>query len=242
MSADNTKIYKLSSVVDNFLVENDLNNSWFPKMLVWAMRGLREISLDTFQQAQSDHFPITGTKTVVLPAGFVDFIIISGYHNGRCDTWCVNSDLDILPRSLGPTASQDGFSEVGYWLHGCDVFSYGKPRYSRDSFKVHDTGGVKILTMDVSTRVPEIYLEWVGDGINLCSETIIHPYLYDWLTKYMEYQYEEKSNKLATLSSIDRKLEMLHYAEKRLRSRTSNLDPETLISLARQYTTLANKV
>lgn len=242
MSANNTKIYTLSALVDNFIIENDLSNTWFPKALVWAMRGLREISLDTFQQAQSDHFPITNTNTVVLPGGFVDFVVISGYHNGRCDTWCVNSDLDILPRALGPTAPQDGYSEVGYWLYGCNIFSYGKPRYKRDNFKVKDIGGVKILTMDISTRVPEIYLEWVGDGLNLCGESIIHPYLYDWLTKYMEHKYEEKNNPKATESSIFRKSEDLFYAEKRLRARTSDLDPQSLINLAREYTTLANKL
>lgn len=241
MSADNTKLYKLSSVVDNFLIENDLSNSWFNKSLVWAMRGIREISLDTFQQAQSDHFPITNTNTVILPPGFVDFVIISGYNNGRCDTWCVQSDLDLLPRALGPTASQDGFSEVGYWLQGCNVFSYGKPIYTRDRFKVVDTGGVKILKMDISTRVPEIYLEWVGDGINLCGETIIHPYVYDYLIKYIEEQYEDKNNPKATEASKLRKQQDRYFAEKRLRARTSNLDFNTLVNIANYYTTLANK-
>lgn len=242
--SETTEYYKLASVVDNFLIENDLPNGYFNKCLLWAIRGLREIRLDTWQDATTKLLPVTDKGTVILPSDFVDWAIVSAYHNGRIETIGINSDLDALPRAKGPTASPD-YAEVGYYLSNFSngaIFSYGFALSTKGRFRVVDHGTCKVLTIDYPGRFPEIYLEYITDGFNPCGETIIHPYLYDYLIKYMDSKYEEKNNPKATEASIFRKSQDVFFAEKRVRARTNNLDPQTLINLARQHTTLALKL
>lgn len=236
MSADNQQYYKLASVVDNFLIENDLGSGWFAKGLVWAIRGLRELSLDSFQDAKTALLDVTDRNSVVLPPGFVDWAVVSSYGS-RPITLAVNGDISLIPPFEEIMDAQRATREQGYYLanfEGGRIFSYGAGSYTRGNFKVHDNGDCKMLLMDCP-RYSRIYLEYITDGFDPCGETIIHPYIYDYLMKYMESQYEDKNNPKATESSKYRKGEDLFYAEKRVRARRNNLDPQTLLNMTRQY-------
>ena len=242
MSTDNTQHYKLASVVDNFLIENDLGSGWFSKGLVWAIRGLRELSLDTFQDAKTALLDVSDRNSVVLPSGFVDWVTISSYGN-RPVTLATNTDIPLVPPFEEIVDAQRATSEYGYYLANFDggqIFSYGMGKYSRGNFRVHDNGDCKMLLMDCP-RFSRIYLEFITDGFDPCGETIIHPYMYDYLMKYMEHKYEEKNNPKANESSIFRKSEDVFYAEKRIRARRNNLDPQTLLNMTRQYTVFGIK-
>jgi hypothetical protein len=254
--SDNSKFYKLASVVDNYLIESDLPSGWFGKCLVWAIRGLRESKLDTWNDISTRVLDVNDRGSVVLPNDFVDWAVVSAYSNGRLQTLGINNEISTLPKNhtaaASPTAPtqfaethQPQYHESGYYLtnfHNGAIFSYGLALSSQGRFRVHDTGTCKELLMDLPGRVNEIYLEYITDGFDPCGETYIHPYLYDYLMKYMDLKYEEKNNPKATEASIFRKSEDLFYAEKRVRARRNNLDPQTLINLARQHTTLALKV
>lgn len=246
--SDKNKFYSLAAVVDNFMIANDLPNGYFNKSLLWAINGLREISLDTFVTPKTELFTVTDRNTIVLPPGFVGWSIVS-LPGDRVQTLGVNENISSLPRATGvvPTGTQmpGSYAEVGYYLSNFSngaIFSWGMALSTAGAFKVVDNGMVKELKLDLPKRYDQLYVEYTTDGINPCGETIIHPYLYDYLTKYMENEYEDKNNPKATEASKYRKSEDLYFSIKRLRARTNNLSPQTLINLARQYTTLALKL
>src|SRR4029079_19806696 len=98
MSASKSNYNKLSSIVDQFLIENDLHNGWFPKYLAIAMRGLREMKLDTAQDVKTALLPVTDTKTVILPDSFVDWVKVAAQQGQYAITLGVNAELTSLPR------------------------------------------------------------------------------------------------------------------------------------------------
>lgn len=238
--SDSTRYYKLAAVVDNYLVEADLPNGWFNKCLLWAIRGLRELHLDSWADVKTGLFSVTDRNTVELPADFVDWVKISRKGN-RIETLGVNMDISTIRESV----SRGSITDVGYYLNNFAngaIFSYGLALSSMGSFRVYDNGTCKELLIDMTGRVNELYIEYITDGFDPCGETYIHPYLYDYLTKYIAHKYEEQNNPKATEASIYRKSQDVFYAEKKVRARRNNLDPQTLLNLVRQHTTLALKV
>lgn len=254
--ADDRQYYKLAAVVDNWLLENDLSSGWFAKGLVWAIRGLREVRLDTWQDVVTELLPVTETNTVLLPSGFVDWVKIGCQYGQYVKTLSVNAELNMMERTESdqivaglpeqhlPNGTRvenyTGYSFSNY--NGGSIYGLGGGFITKGHFKVHDNGQCKKLLMDYDYPLQEVYVEYITDGFNPCAETIIHPYLYDYLVKYMDFKYEEKNNPKATEASIYRKGRDVADAERRIRSRRNNLDPTTLLNLTRQYTSLALKM
>lgn len=244
---------QVASIVDQFLIENDLHNGWFPKALAWALRGLREIRLDSWQDVKTVLLPVTDRKTVVLPDGFVDWTKVAAKNGQYYMTLGVNSQLTGLDRTaasknVAGLLSQHlpngiAFSSYGggydfYNFSSTSFFGVGMGLPSKGYFKVVDHGGCKELLMDYDFYLKEVYLEYITDGLDPCGQTVVSPYLYDYLIKYMELRYEDKNNPKATESSIYRKEQDLFWAEKKIRMRRNNLDPQTLLNLTRQETRL----
>lgn len=250
--ADNTQYYKLASVVDHWLIENDLGSGWFAKGLVWAIRGLREVKLDTWQDVLTELFPVTERNTVILPPSFVDWVKIGTPYGQYAKTMSINDDLNLLDRSPNDSVvsglleqnlpngidvgAYQGYNFSNY--NGSCFFGIGGGFITKGHFKVHDDGQCKKLLMDYDYPFDNVYVEYITDGFNPCGETVISPYLYDYIIKYMDLRYEEKNNPKATESSIYRKGRDVFQAERRIRARRNNLDPKTLLDLTRKETTL----
>jgi hypothetical protein len=240
--SDSSKFYKLASVVDDFLAENDLPNGWWNKMLLFAIRGLRELHIDTpIHDAVTILLPVTDRNTVVLPADYVDWCIVSKPGN-KIVTLGVNGAINPLRDNVNHSTRDD----IGFYLANYKngaIFSYGIGVSAQGAFRTDDKGTCKELILDIPSGCPDqIYLEYITDGFNPCGETTIHPYIYDYLIMYLEYQYEDKNNPKATESSKWRKSQDVFFAEKKVRGRFFGLSPQTFLNLVRENTTLAVKV
>ncbi len=253
MSNQNQQFYHLASIVDHWLIHSDLGSGWFAKGLMWAIAGLREVKLDTWADVKTELLPVTDRNTVILPSDFVDWVKICCQVGQYAKVMSVNDDLNLLDRrpndkivsglleqNLGNgidiNAYTGGYDFCNY--NGSSFFGYGGGFITKGHFKVHDNGQCKQLLMDYDYPFDDVYIEYITDGFNPCGETVISPYLYDYLIKYMDFKYEEKNNPKSSEASIYRKGRDVHFAEKRIRARRNNLDPKTLLDLTRKETTL----
>lgn len=239
--------YKLSAVVDQWLIDNDLNDGWFPKGLSWVKFGLREIRLDVCQDVKTVLLDVTDRKTAKLPQDFIDWTKIAIRVGQYAVTLGLNEELNTLNRT---TTSQTvagllsqhmpnglefnqyaGFQFFNFGTN--NIFGIGSGLPSKGYFKVHNTGECKELLIDYDYGFSQIYVEYISDGLDPCTETIVHPYEVDYLIKYMDMKYEKKNNPKATNFSIQETERDVFWAEKKLRARRNPLDPQTVINISR---------
>lgn len=251
MSAKNTDFNKLSAIVDQFLIENDLHDGFFPKYLAVACRGLREIRLDVAQDVKTVLLDVTDRKTVKLPEDFVDWVKVGAPYGQYALPIGLNDELNGIKRTttspqVRGLASQhipNGITQESYTFFnynggsvtGCFI---GGSLPSKGYFKLFDDGNCRELLMDYDYNLSQVYLEYITDGLDPCGETILNPYLYDYTFKFMEAVFEKKNNPKATAYSITEAERNVYWAEKKLRARKNNLDPQTILNLSRQETRL----
>lgn len=252
---EDNKYYKIAAVCDQFLIDKDLGSGWFQKSLSWALWGLRELKLDSFQDVKTLLLDVTDRKTVTLPGDFVDYVKVGVRIGQYVVTLAVNDDLNLLPRTtssetvsgllsqhLPNGVGMDQYSGYTFSNYGGSSFpSLGTGLPSKGHFKVHNTGTCKELLIDYDYGFSQVYLEYITDGFDPCSETVLHPYYVDYILKYIEAKYEENNNPNRNESSIYRKWEDVHWAEKKVRSRRNDLDPRTLLTITRANTRLTLK-
>jgi len=237
--------YKLSAVVDHWLLDNSLGDGWFPLALVRAKAGLREIRLDIFQEVKTALYDVTDRKTVKLPINFVDWVIIAAPKGQYAQTLGVNTELKLTPRTttdqtIRGLLSQhmpNGVNSNGYMLMNFDggtLFSWGQGLPSKGYWKISDTGECKELLLDYDYSLTQVYVESITDGLEPCGETMIHPYEFDYLQKYLDMKFEKKNNPKASLGSKDEADRDVFWAEKKLRARRNPIGPQDVLNVSRQ--------
>lgn len=247
---------KLSAIVDNFMIENDLPSGWYAKSLAWASRALREIKLDSWGDVKTKLLTVTDRKTCILPEDFVDWVKIGIQRGQYVITLGFNDALTSIPRTTDSASimgllsqhmpngldfsAYDGCNFYNY--DGGSVFGIGGGMPSKGYFKVNVTDTCKELLLDYDYGFTTILLEYITDGFDECSDPYVSPYLYDYIMCYMDYKYECKNNPKATEASRYRLGQDLHYATVKVRARRSNLDPQTLLNLTRAETKLSAKM
>jgi|SRR6185369_9497008 len=256
MSLDKSRYYSLSAICDDFLDENELHSSFYQKSLKWAIKAVKEIRFDIFQQPCTKLLTVTERKTVVLPADFVDWLKIGIKRGQYVITLALNDDLSSAERHVGDNTIAGLLSQHmpngtdfnqygGYYFNnfnGSNFMSFGGGLPSKGFFKVIDNGNCKELFLDYDYPYPQVYLEYISDGIDPCGETIIHPYEQDYIFAYMEYRYERKNNPKATNYTKDEAGKDLFDEGRKLRARYNDLDPKTLISLSRSQARMTTKL
>jgi hypothetical protein len=255
--ADESRYYKVSAIVDDFIDDNDLTEHWFNKSLKWAIRGLEEIKMDVWQDVKTCLFDVTAVRTVILPPDFVDWVKVGIPYGQYCITMGVNDDLRSDNRSLNRNDLVRGmlsqnmpngidFTDYGgYYFfnyNGASVWGIGGGLPSKGYFKLHDKGAFKELLLDYSHAPQKVYVEYITNGFDPCGETVVHPYMKDYLIKFMDFKFEEKNNPKATESSIRRKGTDLYFAEVKVRARFNDLTPKDLINISRKNTRLTPKI
>lgn len=256
MSVDKNRYYRLASVVDDFLSENDLHNGFFQKALKWGQKAVRDIRLDIFQEPKTELLTVTERKTVVLPGGFVDWTKVGIKRGQYIFTLALNDELATNDRSVSDSTMNGILSQHmpngtdfgqygGYYFNnfnGSNFLAVGGGLPSKGYFKVVDHGECKEMYLDYDYPYTQVYLEYINDGIDPCEETIIHPYEYDYVFAYMEARYEKKNNPKATNFTKDEADKDLYFAGLKLRGRYNNLDPKTLITMSRAESRMTTKL
>lgn len=249
MKQSNRDFYKVSAIVDQFLIDNDLPNGFFPKALSWALRGLREIKLDVCGDVKTELLDVTERKTVVLPDDFVDWVKVGIRAGQYVIVVGVNSDLNTLPRtasspSIAGLMSQHmpngiDFSQYqGYDFYNFNdgpLYGVGQGLPSKGYFKYHDDGNCKQLLMDYDFGISQVYLEYITDGLSSCGgDTVVNPYLFDYCLKFIQCQYELRNNPKATNWSKSEAERDVFWAEKKVRARNNRITPQDILNITRQ--------
>jgi hypothetical protein len=254
---DQSHFYKIASIVDQILAENDLPEHWFNKFLAWAIRGLEEIKLDVWQDVKTCLLPVTDRKTVVLPSDFVDWVKVGAPRGQYVVTMGVNDALRTDARQANRSDLVNGLMSQnlpngldftnygGYYFFnygGASIVSLGGGLPSKGYFKLVDHGTCKELLLDYDYGCQEVYIEYITNGFDPCGETVVHAYLKDYLIKYTEFKFEEKNNPKANESSIFRKGQAVYFAERVVRARFNPLTPKDMLNLSRRHTRLTAKI
>lgn len=247
MAQSNKDFYKISAIVDQFLIDNDLPNNFFPKGLSWALRGLREIRLDSFQEVKSVVLPVTERKTVILPNDYCDWCKIGIQYGQYIITLGVNDELTTLARTNSSTSVAGLLSQhmpnglnfdqyEGYYSYGGNnsTFWMGGGLPSKGYFKVFDDGNCRQLLMDYDYGFEDVLLEYITDGLDPCGDTVIHPYEVDFIIKYIDELFERKNNPKATNWSKNEASKDVFWAEKKLRARRNKITPQDILNITRQ--------
>lgn len=255
--SDNSKYHKIGSIVDQFISDNFLTQQYYPKALSKALWGLRELRLDTWQDVKTVLLTITDRRTVVLPGDFVDWVKVGVKRGQYCITFGTNDALATTSRtaddsSIGGLLSQslpNGFDinsyGGGYYFFNysnTSVFGIGSGLPSKGYFKVHNNGDCKELLLDYDILGTEIYLEYITDGFDPCSETVVNPYFADYVLKCIEFWYEEKVNPNRTEASIQRKGRELFTATRKASGRVNQIDKQTMLNISRANVRFTPKV
>ena len=128
MSEDQDKYYKIASIVDDCLDDNDLTTHWFDKFLKWGIRGLEELHLDVWQEPKTCLLDVSELKTVTLPTDFVDWIKIAVQHGQYAITLGVHDDLTGLVRDSNSPTVLGLFKD--HTPSGINFDSYGGYQFS----------------------------------------------------------------------------------------------------------------
>lgn len=254
--SDEIKPYAIATVVDDWLDDNNLHNSFWQKGLKWALRAVRRIRLDVFQHPKTELLTVTERKTVVLPEGYVDWVKIAVKCGQYAITLAVNDDLTTSERSNNESTVRGLLSQHmpngtdfgqygGYPLYnyqGSNLYAIGGGLPSKGYFKIVDHGSCKEMLLDYDYTYSQVYIEYITDGIEPCKETIIHPYEYDYLLAYMDMMYEKKNNPKATIASKDEADKDVFWAGKELRARYNDLSPRDILTMSRAEARMTTKL
>lgn len=256
MSETKSKAYLLGTVVDDWLDDNQLHNSFWQKGLKWAQRAVRKIRIDSFQQPKTVLLDVTERKSVVLPDGFVDWTKVAVKVGQYAITIGINDDLTTQSRSdsestvrgLLSQSMPNGtdFSQYGgytfYNYNGSTLCGIGGGLPSKGYFKPIDHGDCKELLLDYDYAYSQVYLEYITDGIDPCKETLIHPYEYDFILAFLERMYEFKNNPKATNFSKIEADKDVYFEELKMRARYNDMSPRDVLNMSRSQARFTTKL
>jgi len=252
------RFFKVASIVDQVCIDLDLpTDKYFNKFLSWALFDIVDLKMDAANDVITVKLPISDVNTVTLPGNYVDWVKIGIPSGQYIKTLAVNEDLSSQERTVGnPEFSAD--FPPGWLPNGTDITAYGYEfaNYggrsllsmggglpSRGHFKVVGRPGNNYeLLLDAGIPSEEIYIEYIGLGIDPCGETVLSPYLGQWLRADLHHAYEKfKPESRRSEAAIQRTGRELWHQEQKVRGRTNKLTPDDVLSATRKSYRLTNK-
>lgn len=255
-----TNYSKLSVIVDHACNVLGLPvNKFFPRFLDIAKWELSELKLDMANGPKTVLLPISDVNTVQLPSDCVDWTKI-GWQSGQfIKTLSINGDLSMIDRTLetvnfshqvspgwlpNGVAVQDyggGFEFLNYGGYALTAVGGGLPHEGMFQVKTCEDGCKEIYLANTIPGVSELYVEYISIGVNVCGDTIVDPYLKDYVYKCILATYEENMNPQSTEASIRRRKTDVAYAHTMAAGRTMGIDKETLLQITRKGYRLTEK-
>ena len=200
---------------------------------------------------------MNNTRGVILPDDFVDWVTIGIQVGELFKTLGVNNKMVKLSgdeRTLGNPTSFSNLN-VNNLPNGLNVNNYGGYRLRGGGFSVG--GGIdykgyftilkesypKMLQFSSLINKTDIYLEYISDGFNPNRETEVDPYLVNYLRCSTNHEWEQHRPRKERMDSAIRRTGIkTFYANKGLRARNSDLDPQTMLNVDRRYYQLTPNV
>lgn len=255
------RYFKVAAIVDQVCNDLDLPvDKYFNKFLSWALFDIVNLKMDAANDVITVKLPISDVYSVTLPENYVDWVKVGVPYGQYVKTLAVNDDLSTQERTLGnPEFSKS--APPGWLPNGTDVTAYGGYYFSnyggrslfsiggglpqRGHFKIVSRPGNNYeLLLDSGLNFPdnEVYIEYIGLGIDPSGETVLSPYLGEWLRADLHHAYEKfKPSTQRSEAAIERTGRYLWTQEQKVRGRTNRLDPKTLLMVTRRSYRLTNK-
>jgi len=252
------RFFKVASIVDQVCIDLELpTDKYFNKFLSWALFDIVDLKMDAANDVITVKLPISEVNTVTLPENYVDWVKIGIPSGQYIKTLAVNGDLSSEERTVGNPEFSSDFPP-GWLPNGTDITAYGYEfaNYggrsllsmggglpSRGHFKVVGRPGNNYeLLLDAGIPSEEIYIEYIGLGINPCGETVLSPYLGQWLRADLHHAYEKFAPaSRRSEAAIARTGRELWHQEQKVRGRTNKLTPDDVLSATRKSYRLTNK-
>ena len=249
------KFFKVSSIVDQVCIDLELpTDKYFNKFLSWALFGIVDLKMDAANDVITVKLPVSDVNTVTLPENYVDWVKIGVQDGQYVRTYCVNKELSTQDRTLGePEFSR---SAPPGWLpsgvdFGYEFSNYGGSAISAVGYGMPNTGQFKVVArpgnnyeilLDAGMAGQDLYVEYIGLGIDPCGETVLNPQLGQWCRSLVHHNYELfRPASQRSESAIARTGRELYHQEMKVRGRTNKLDPKTLLMVTRKSYRLTNK-
>ena len=259
MSEKNSEFYTLGALVDQVMIDLDLPDQFFDKLLSWAIWALREINLDATQTVKTCGLQMNEYKAIDLPDDYVDWVKVGIQVGTRIRMLGVNSDMSELTfdeqlykASAEPqlNINPNGISFEnygGYYFYnysGKSLFGYGGGGYNtQNHFKVIKRDSGWQIQFDSEINNGLIYVEFIGDGIDPCADSYIHPYLMDYMRKSVTSEYYNSPSGRRLTSMFERRefRQAAYFASKKVRARQNDLDYKTMLNISRRYYSFRQK-
>jgi len=251
----NSAYYTIGSIVDQACEDLQVPTShYFQKFLGWAKWNLVELKMDTANEVITVKLPISDVCTVILPDGFVDWTKIGIEIDQYVTCLSVNEKLSNFERTADTwnprTGGEPGFLPTGTAISsrffnygGNSLYAAGGGLPHQGHYKIVDREhGVKEMILDTGLLATEIYLEYIANGLNCCGETLVHPYIKEYVRAAIHHEWEKfQRPPLRSEAAIERTGRALWHAEMNARGRNNPIDPSTLLTISRKSYRLTNK-
>lgn len=168
-----------------------------------ALWGLREISLDNGGHLQTTTvLNMSATKTIQMPAGFIDWNAIGIIAGGSLQF--ISKSEELISLHTAPYPFKTGVKTP--------ELTYSGILNSSDKFFVVDWDS-KLIKFSSAVTTAQVYLDYITDGLGATGNTFVHPYIQNYLLKYLEKELLPNANSGAEL----------YHAEAVARARNSDL-------------------
>src|SRR6185369_8460708 len=108
MTSQFRQFITLDSIITDYLNESEQSNHKYFKLFHLSFRGMEMLGIDFFYQIRSVKLPVLSTKTVYLPANYLQYTKVGVYNSsGEIIPLKYNSKLttyaDLLPNRIEKT-------------------------------------------------------------------------------------------------------------------------------------------
>jgi hypothetical protein len=204
---NNAKFYTLSAAVRSVLEDIQAGNERFNHFMKWAVDGYKRFHFDAGHEYNFEIIDMKPHKQIDFPCDFVDWTFI-GFKTGNSLTQFTKDRnipmhfdiIDCVPQeNKDVNAATELLAEYD-WFYNDEIFTqghhYGLPAgYNHAGYFDVDWKNRVFNFKKVVSVATQVYLVYIGDGINPNGRTIIHPYVFKCIQDYIHWQRREHDDR-----------------------------------------------
>ena len=228
----------------------------------WAIRGYREAYFDFAGKPVPHILEMNNLRVVEFPSWAVDWVKIGVMNGERATFFGRTGDLAIynstddcgkaIPNAHQPAEQYPTGINIGAYL--APAMGMGVQSLCADSKWSYKAGGGNNglfieegeypdrrlrFTSDIPDNA-QIYAELITDGINVCGDTFVHPYMFEYVVAYTHYK-RVCSNDNSSRILKEEKKEDMKEARKLGLMRLRSITPEDLSNALKRSFRLTTK-
>lgn len=241
--------FSAMACVSQVCIDLDLPESHYGnRILSWVLRSLVEIKLDATPPNEIKRMllPADDTCCANLPGpDYVDWLYLGGVRGQYFVKFGTEDSLVGLPRTTA-TWNPSQRLPPGWLPNGTELAAYNGYVFANGGRAIPSlpgglpqSGQFKIangqVMLDAGTGVDSVYIEYIGIGISLCGETIIHPYFFEYSRQYAHHEWAKYGKKAdRSEAEIQRTGRVLWHQEQKVRGRVFQITPTDLLMTSRK--------